>query len=371
MTTPKFSCTVNWKEEMKLPNFNDLEKGKRTDNGAILLTGATGFLGPLILFNLLELYPDRKIYCLVRGESEAHAISRLEKDIKLTSLDFNSTTNMKVLCGTLELDNFGLSEKDYSQLVSEVSEIYHNGASVKMTFPYSQLKGPNVVGTIQGIKLAIQTGSKIHYVSSIAAIPARALTQEEMFVIEDSDMENKGGYGQTKIVSEQLLNQAQLQYGIETNLFRPSVVSGHSVNGYSNLTDFTNLIILTILTLKAVPDKVEYHLNWIPVDFVAKSIVELSNKPKNSFIFHLIGTGGPTLKHVINIIAKEGYHLETVTQGVWEKKLESLPETHPAFPVKHVLKTLVNTPSILTRKRTTEELGKIGLQFPTDRKSVV
>lgn len=171
-------------------------------------------------------------------------------------------------------------------------------------------------------------------------------------------------YGQTKIVSEQLLYQAQLEYHLEGNLFRPAVICGHSTNGYSNLTDFTNLMILTILTLKVFPEKNDYYLNWIPVDFVAKSIVELSNKPKNSFIFHLIGTGAPTIQNVIDILNKNGHQIEAVTQGVWEKKLEALPDNHPAFPVKHAMKTLSNIRPTLGRKGTTEELGKIGVQFP-------
>lgn len=61
--------------------------------------------------------------------------------------------------------------------------------------PYkSKTTSINLYLSVQVIKLAIETGSRIHYVSSISAIPARTSTNEEMFTIDEADMEDKGGY---------------------------------------------------------------------------------------------------------------------------------------------------------------------------------
>ena len=47
----------------------------------------------------------------------------------------------------------GLSATDFQQLASSIDVIYHNGAFVNFTFPYSALKAANVLGTQEVLRL--------------------------------------------------------------------------------------------------------------------------------------------------------------------------------------------------------------------------
>ena len=48
----------------------------------ILLTGSTGFLGGFLLWEILQNFHIKKVYCLVRGNDEISARSKLIESMK-------------------------------------------------------------------------------------------------------------------------------------------------------------------------------------------------------------------------------------------------------------------------------------------------
>jgi len=161
------------------------------------------------------------------------------------------------------------------------------------------------------------------------------------------------------------------------NIFRPSAISGSTMSGYTNLKDFTTLLLHTCATLSSVPKNASMMLNWVPVDFVAKSIVgiargaphvlPLETTMKRGVAYHLIGHGGPELSDVVQCMDKLGYKLERCSLDEWLKKLEKLPSNHPGYPVKHLLQNALfsrSTASQLPQSQTTEILSKIGIVNP-------
>ena len=70
--------------------------------------------------------------------------------------------------GDLAKVNLGLKPEVYARLAAEVDTIVHNGALVNHAFSYRQLFEPNVLGTVEVMKLAIATRIKaLTFVSSV------------------------------------------------------------------------------------------------------------------------------------------------------------------------------------------------------------
>ncbi|ORA19636.1 hypothetical protein BST14_04310 [Mycobacterium arosiense ATCC BAA-1401 = DSM 45069] len=77
--------------------------------------------------------------------------------------------HLRVLVGDVGAPNLGLDTPTYERLAETVDLVVHSAALVNHVLPYSQLFGPNVVGTAEIIKLAITKRLKpINYISTVA-----------------------------------------------------------------------------------------------------------------------------------------------------------------------------------------------------------
>ena len=87
--------------------------------------------------------------------------------------------------GDLAKVNLGLKPEVYKRLAAELDTIVHNGALVNHAFSYRQLFEPNVLGTVEVMKLAIATRIKaLTFISSVGVAGGLehpgAVTEEEV-----------------------------------------------------------------------------------------------------------------------------------------------------------------------------------------------
>jgi thioester reductase-like protein len=258
--------------------------------------------------------------------------------------------------------------------VKDVSTIFHNGAFVNMKLPYSVLKRPNVVGTISVIRLALSSGAIVHHVSTVASIPSRQVTEEQFMMLSPIEMSQKEGYGQSKVVAERLLYEAYKKYQLDIYVYRPSTISGDTITGYSNVSDFTNLLLKTITVFQVAPIHTVY-LNWIPADFVASVIIHNAvNLPQQESerdrIFHITGNGGPTLEEIVKEIEKNmSIVIKRVRPTEWKEMVKKISESYGLiYTVKEILETIgekEGTISNLPKPKTLEWLKKNNMNYPT------
>ncbi|MFL5663945.1 MAG: SDR family oxidoreductase, partial [Ktedonobacteraceae bacterium] len=113
----------------------------------IFLTGASGFLGAFLLSELLEA-TDAEVSCLVRASSAEAGQQKLQKNLENFGIWRPELANrIRVIPGDLSLAALGLSPQQFEALAEQIDVIYHVGALVNWVYPYSVLKGPNVLGT--------------------------------------------------------------------------------------------------------------------------------------------------------------------------------------------------------------------------------
>lgn len=133
----------------------------------ILLTGATGFLGGFLLADLLDA-TDARIHCLVRAESVAEARERLAGQLRARDVPEHHMSRIDVVPGSLAKPRFGLTEEEFSGLSRGIDVIYHCGAWVNLLASYPILRGCNVSGTLEVLRLATWTRRiPVHYISTM------------------------------------------------------------------------------------------------------------------------------------------------------------------------------------------------------------
>lgn len=116
--------------------------------GRVFITGSTGFVGAFMLADLLRLPHVRQIGCLVRAPDEAAGLERLRAGMAKYDLwDDSFAHKLLAMPGLLEDENFGMGRERFEEVASWASVVFHLGARVNYTQPYSLHRPANTVGT--------------------------------------------------------------------------------------------------------------------------------------------------------------------------------------------------------------------------------
>jgi len=300
------------------------------DPRAVLLTGATGFLGAFLLRDLLA-HTGAAVHCLVRADSAADARQRIERNLEAHGLAPGAAAERIVpVAGDLGAPLLGLPADAFAALAASVEAVYHAGARVNFTYPYSELRAANVGGTVELLRLAALGGGRpIHFVSSLAVFAAGSFTAEHVG-LEDSDLPAThglfSGYPQTKWVAEKILGLAR-ERGLRSAVFRPGVIGGDSRTGIGNPRDLIWAFVKACLQLGVAPE-MEGRFDPVPVDFVSRAIVELSLRGESlDRAFHFVNPRPVSWRELFAFAATLGYPLRTVSPEAWNRALEDAVRT--------------------------------------------
>lgn len=296
----------------------------------IFLTGATGFLGARLLSELLQ-STNAQIHCLVRADSEEAGLERIEKALGKHGLNLGADlSRLRVICGSIEITQFGLSDLIWNELAEQVDTVYHCAAQVNNLASYAELRQSNVVGTQEVVRLLCAGRSKcLHYISTLSVFVA---TDKNHGVLLESDHLDEtgivyGGYAQTKWAAEVFLRSLAGKAGPIT-YHRLGLITGDSVTGKSADHDFLNLFVNGLASLGCAPEVGdEISVDITPVDYAAKAVIKLSLAAMASGKFdtyHIANSKSLTLKRLLagmQAVNKSG------EQGVGEVARKSTGES--------------------------------------------
>lgn len=288
---------------------------------SVLLTGATGYLGSHVLYELLTT-TTAHIYCLIRPS--AHTTIE-EKLIDSMQFYFGSvfTDQIKgritVIQGDLGKQRLQLSDEDEQMIMEEITTIIHCGADVRHFGPADHFNNVNVNGTRYLLEIAKRKpGVHFHYVSTIG-IP------EELAAIQWGPNEEKGNfnydvkldnvYTQSKLEAENLVRNA-VQDAIPVSIYRVGNLSCHSETGkfQRNIDDNAFYrMIKSMLYLGKTPTA-QWHVDFTPINYASQALVSLAaQSAANGHVFHLCNPVSITYFELIDTIKELGYDLTIVS----------------------------------------------------------
>ncbi|HEY7087639.1 MAG TPA: SDR family oxidoreductase [Tepidisphaeraceae bacterium] len=205
------------------------------DRQHVLLTGATGALGPALAAELLASDPTRILEVLIRAGNVPVA-QRFEQWLALVELEMTARPNgspanwkkrVHVVAGDVRCDGLGLSAASHQQLAGQVNTIIHAAADTQFLNSLDDLWETNVEGTRRVIDFAqrCRTLPKLIVVSTVCTSGTRTGLIEETSSSTPPTFVNN--YERTKWESERLA----LSCGVPLAIARVSIVMGSDTTG--------------------------------------------------------------------------------------------------------------------------------------------
>lgn len=278
----------------------------------IFMTGASGYLGSYVAEKLLREH-KQNLGVLIRGKDEKDVTNKLWESLQLhmDEKEFHEhlKTRIRIFRGDLTEKNFGLSSKEWDEVVKSTESIIHCAASLNRKSD-KVCMNVNLRGTLQLIQLAraVQNDHglrRFSFVSTVAVAGHRSneVVQEDLSV--DWNRSDYDPYARTKKFCEHMVKE--LLPDVSTIIFRPSIILGD--NRFAKTTQFDMAqAFVWLQKLPFLPFNENWKLDIVPANYVGYAIADIHQKPNPKYdIYHLSsGTASLTYEQIVEALAKQG-----------------------------------------------------------------
>jgi long-chain acyl-CoA synthetase len=266
---------------------------RKFDSDAILVTGATGFVGMALLARLVE-RTERRVLVLVRAGSQAEADARVGSLMaSLFDAPDRYAGRVEAVRGDLTAPGLGL-EAELERIAEEVGEIIHGAASVAFDLALAESRAINVEGTRRVLELAERCAAsgaglrRLTYVSTAyVAGDRRGLALETEL---DLGQRFRNTYEQSKHEAEGRVQG--LKQRLPITVVRPSIVVGERGTGWTASFNviYGPLRAFAAGTYPVIPGRRDAILDVVTVDHLADAILALGASPAAAGqTFHIVG----------------------------------------------------------------------------------
>jgi NAD(P)-dependent dehydrogenase (short-subunit alcohol dehydrogenase family) len=268
------------------------------------VTGATGFIGKILLARLL-VRPDAKVYVLVRDGSE--------DKFEAMKLRYGAAgKNLIAVSGDITTPGL-VSVADAKKLKGKVDHLFHLAAVYDMNMDDATGDRINNAGTRNVVEFTNALGGNVtlHHFSSVAVAGGSYVGKftEKMF---DEGQSTKHPYFRTKFQSEQIVRE---ESSVPFRVYRPGAVVGDSQTGEMDKIDGPYYFFKTIQKIShRVPKWLPLlgvqggKVPIVPVDYVADAIDAIAHKPGlDGQTFHLVQEDCPTVGELLETIFRAAH----------------------------------------------------------------
>jgi fatty acyl-CoA reductase len=281
----------------------------------ILLTGATGFVGKVVLEALLrrrEALGVERVHVLIRAGAGGSARDRFANEVErspcFAALPAGWASRVEVVEGDVTQPDCALAPAARAALAERITHVLHVAASVEFDLPLRTAEAVNVGGCLEMLELArackrlermvsVSTayvtphpgdGVPVREVLAPLPRPAEALREaihagavDERALLAETGHPNT--YTFTKCLAEHLL--CERRGNVPLSIVRPSVVSASWREPFPGWIDsaaaFGGFVALVGSGhLRAVVCRPDSHIDLVPVDVVSDRILASAFDPK-------------------------------------------------------------------------------------------
>ena len=265
--------------------------------GTILLTGATGFLGSHILYELIH-SRQATVYCLVRTEGRL-------ADVYWKYFKEELPDTVYEVLGDITEENLGIRLEEYTMLIDSIHTVIHAAANVRHVGDRDMFVKTNYLGTERVIELCKKANAPLHYISSyassgIAIVPIHSdveVFDEKHLYIGQNYKENV--YVYTKYISERKILEERAN-GLRANIYRVGCLTSRRRDGVFQLNKEENGLrnrLRGVLKAGVYTDLIQsFLIDFTAVDECADAFVRLVYSGKLNNIYHVFNPNAITVK---------------------------------------------------------------------------
>lgn len=299
-----------------------------TDLGNVLLTGATGYLGAHLLWDLVT-NTTAKVYCLLRAKKDISIDIRL----KTMSMYYFGQTFEELLGTRIFPIEGDITDTNLIDKVKvKIDTVINSAALVKHYEAGQEMEKINYLAVGNLADYCLATGARLVHVSTYStagvsvnnSVPASRLFSEKDLYIGQSHVLK---YTWTKFLAERLLLEKVATQGLRAKIMRVGNLMGRASDGEFQANFHANAFVNSLLAykvLRAFPlSRMVEKSEESPIDTVARTIVLLSGTPDDVIVLHPYNCYEHDMGAIINEMQQYGYAIDVVSDDVFAAKFKA------------------------------------------------
>ena len=305
----------DYKPIEELISRNTLETfaaGQPRQLGHVLLTGATGYLGIHVLYELLQ-SDAQTITCLVRGKDQHDAERRLRN-----LLFYYFSRHFDELFGKRLFVVNGDVTQDFSEISMsrdfEISTVFNCAANVKHFSKGTDIEDVNIGGAQRCVDFCLKTGAALVHVSTTSTggvwigdeAPVPTLTERNIYF--GQYLGNQ--YMHSKFLADRLILDAVARKGLKAKIMRVGNLAARSYDGEFQVNFSTNSYMGRIKIFNMLGccpyEQFDQPTEFSPIDETARAIVLLAHTPDECTVFQPYNTHTRLMGDVLSGLEKIG-----------------------------------------------------------------
>lgn len=257
----------------------DANPGLR-EGSSILLTGATGFLGVHLLYELLKT-TQHPIVCLVRDPEKLYRHWDYMFDREECPKD-----RVTCVCGDLREARLGLPDDTYLHLTEQVGAVFHAAADVRHFGVWEESYNTNTVGTRNVIQFCWDANAQMHHIStmSVNGYVLTNMEEDHAEVFTENNLFIGQHYADNIYVHSKYLAEksviAAMRKGLRANIYRVGNLLWRSYDGkFQQNRKVHDFYMLTHAFLKLCAYPAIWgslRIDFTSVDECAKAVCQLA-----------------------------------------------------------------------------------------------
>ena len=297
--------------------------------GDVLLTGATGFLGIHVLYDLLK-NTSAKIFCFARSNKQATAKERLQT---LFIYYFNSSMEKAFNERVTVIDGDITDEAAVDALIDYPFKTLINCAACVKHFAANDiLTRINVDGVRNLINLCSEKHARLIQISTISVagddvgqkIPAGKKFTENDFYIGQEVMSNK--YVYSKFRAEELVLTAIGQGKLDGKIIRVGNLMSRISDGEFQINFSNNAFMRDIRSYSVIGkfpvSLLDEQTEFSPIDETVHMIVALADTNADFTVFHAVNSHHVQMGDIIHAANEYGIKIDIVSDEKFDAALK-------------------------------------------------
>lgn len=267
-------------------------------------TGFPGFIASNLIKKLTQQDPLARFVLLVHPSQQERAHTEIRH---LIIRGYGTEAHFSVMQGDITLENFGLPEQAYADMMEEINFVFHLAAIYDLAVPKDFAQLVNVVGTdnVNNWVRKLPNVKRYVYFSTAYVSGTRAgrIMEDEL----EMGQTFKNHYESTKYEAEALVQA--IRHEVPVTIIRPGITMGDSKTGETVKFDGPYFMMRFLDRFAKFPipyvGKGEAKINLVPVDYIVDATCWLAHLPAASGgVYHLTDPSPYTAREAYEMICE-------------------------------------------------------------------